>query len=183
MSINQVIPIIIAYMFWNELVAHSAKLLAQRYIPNGKYRHLGDLILVICVVCILVFTFCSPHCLPTSKKLKEKNLRKLGQESTLVKLSTEWPAFSCYIARLVLHVWCMVTENNVRRMILKSWVWRLISKRYVWLVSGGRQTQCFEITRQMQYFKIRSQAQHFKIFCQTQYSAPMHQTCIMSGTV
>ncbi len=34
-----------------------------------------------------------------------------------------------YIARLVLHVWCMVTEYNV------------------WLVSGRRQTQCFEKLR------------------------------------
>ncbi len=45
-----------------------------------------------------------------------------------------------YIAGLVLHVWRMVTENNVSCIILKACVWRLILKHCVWLVSGGRQT-------------------------------------------
>ena len=112
------------------------------------------------------------------------------------------------IARLVMHVWCMVTENNVWHMILISCTWCLISKCCVWLASdamfwnhtsdatfqnfppdaifwfrnvasGGHQTQYFEITRQTQYFKTRCQKQNFKIFRQTQFFV----TCIMSGIV
>ncbi len=43
-----------------------------------------------------------------------------------------------YIARLVLHVWSMVLENNVWCMILKFCAWRLISKCYVYLAGVWR---------------------------------------------
>ena len=96
------------------------------------------------------------------------------------------------IARLVLRVWRMFTENNTGCIILKSCAWCLIwyamsgwhqTQCCVWLVSGGRLTQCFEITRHTQHFKIRHKTQHFKVFSQTQFSVSMRRTCIMSGIV
>ncbi len=52
-----------------------------------------------------------------------------------------------YIARLVLHVWRMVTEYNAWRMILKSCAWCLISKCCVWRASDWCLAQCFEKLR------------------------------------
>ncbi len=66
---------------------------------------------------------------------------------------------------LMIHVWCMVTENCVWQKILECCAWRLILKYCVWRVILKHCTWHPSDASQTPHFEIKRQTQHSKIIC------------------